>query len=60
MTLLYPVTQEVQSSLTPEQRKALRGPSAEDPVEDDNAASWVHQYNEELARPSTNALECAS
>jgi len=38
----------------------MRGPLADDPLEDDNATSWVHQYNEELARPSVNALECAS
>lgn len=44
--------------MTPEQRKAMRGPSAEDPLEDDTAASWVQQYNEELAMPSANALEC--
>lgn len=37
----------------------MQGPSADDPLEDDNATSWVHQYNEELARPSVNALECA-
>ncbi len=52
--------QDPQASLTPEQRKAMRGPSAEDPLEDESAASWVLQYNEELARPSINALECAT
>ena len=52
--------QEPQASLTPEQQKAMRGPSAEDPLEDEGAASWVQQFNEELARPSINALECAT
>ncbi|CAL8467992.1 g7530 [Coccomyxa elongata] len=49
--------QDPQASLTPEQQKAMRGPSAEDPLEDESAATWVQQYNEELARPSVNALE---
>lgn len=46
--------------MTPEQQKAMRGPSAEDPLEDESAASWVQQFNEELARPSINALECVT
>ncbi|BDA42325.1 probable peroxisomal targeting signal 1 receptor [Coccomyxa sp. Obi] len=49
--------QDPHASLTPEQQKAMRGPSAEDPLEDESAASWVQQFNEELTRPSINALE---
>ena len=44
--------------LTPEQLKALKGPSRDDPAENVGAASWVEQYNEELAAPSRNATEC--
>ena len=44
--------------LTSEQLKAMRGPSSDDPAEDVGAASWVAQYNEELAAPSRNAIEC--
>ncbi|CAK0764733.1 hypothetical protein CVIRNUC_003188 [Coccomyxa viridis] len=43
--------------LTPEQLKALKGPSRDDPAENVGAASWVAQYNEELAAPSRNATE---
>ena len=46
-----------QEQLTPEQLKAVKGPSPEDPVEAEGAASWVQQFNEELAAPSRNALE---
>ena len=44
---------------TPEQLKAMKGPSADDPLEDPTAASWVRQFNEELAAPSANAAERA-
>ena len=44
---------------TPEELKAMKGPSADDPLEDPTAASWVRQFNEELAAPSTNAAERA-
>ncbi len=47
-----------EQQLTPEQLKAMKGPSRDDPVEAEGAASWVQQFNEELAAPSRNALEC--
>ena len=49
---------EQEQQLTPEQLKAMKAPSRDDPLESDGAASWVQQYNEELAAPSRNALEC--
>ena len=36
----------------------MKGPSRDDPLESGGAASWVQQYNEVLAAPSRNALEC--
>ena len=56
---LYCARQDEQGQqLTPEQLKALKGPSRDDPAENVGAASWVTQYNEELAAPSRNATEC--
>ena len=50
--------QKQAQQLTPEQLKAGKGPSPDDPVEAEGAASWVQQFNEELSAPSRNALEC--
>ena len=47
-----------QQQLTPEQLKAMKGPSRDDPVEAEGSASWVQQFNDELAAPSRNALDC--
>eukprot|EP00884_Botryococcus_braunii_P006962 jgi/Botrbrau1/16267/Bobra.0066s0049.3 len=44
------------TDLTPEQRKALKGPSPDDPLEDPDAPSWVAQFNEELRRPTANQV----
>ena len=52
------VQEQEEGQLTPEQLKAMKGPSRDDPVEAEGAASWVQQFNEELAAPSRNALEC--
>ena len=38
----------------------MKGPSRDDPVEAEGSASWVQQFNEELAAPSRNALDCES
>jgi hypothetical protein len=43
--------------VTHEEQKGTRGPSPDDPLEDDAAVTWVRQYNEQLASPSKNALE---
>lgn len=43
-----------EADLTPEQRKALKGPSPDDPLEDPDAPSWVAQFNEELRNPTSN------
>ena len=52
--------QKQEQHLTPEQLKAMKGPSRDDPLEAEGAASWVQQFNEELAATSRNALECES
>lgn len=38
----------------------MKGPSRDDPLEAEGAANWLQQFNEELAAPSRNALECES
>ena len=55
------VAQAAKPRLTPEQLKAMKGPSPDDPLEDANgtAATWVAQFNEQLSAPSTNAAERA-
>ena len=56
--VMYLMQKQEQQHLTPEQLRAMKGPSSDDPVEAEGAASWVQQFNEELAAPSRNALEC--
>ena len=46
--------QKAASQLTPEERKALKGPQADDPLEDKAALSWVRQFNEQAELPSVN------
>ena len=41
--------------MTPEQLKALKGPQADDPLDDKTALSWVRQFNETADQPSTNS-----
>jgi hypothetical protein len=54
-----PGEQAEAAKLTPEQLKAMKGPSRDDPLDDGNAASWVAQFNKQLAAPSANAAERA-
>ena len=46
--------QKTGSQLTPEERKAMKGPQADDPLEDKAALSWVRQFNEQAELPSAN------
>lgn len=40
--------------LTPEELKRLKGPQADDPLDDKTALSWVRQFNETADQPSVN------
>ena len=40
--------------LTPEEKKALKGPHPDDPLDDKAALTWVRQFNDEAAKPSVN------
>ena len=48
--------QQQQQQSPAEQRKA-RGASADDPLEDPTASSWVAQFNEQLHLTTTNAAQ---
>ena len=41
--------------LTPEELKRLKGPQADDPLDDKTALSWVRQFNETADQPSVNS-----
>jgi len=47
-------TQLAEPQLSPEERKALKDPHPDDPLDDKAALSWVRQFNEEAAKPSIN------
>lgn len=43
------------NKLTPEELKRLKGPQADDPLDDQTALSWVRQFNETADQPTVNS-----